>query len=47
MANAQCIGNMVSTVVFTRNVISTGTSDNPNYMATVTVRDTCQIETRP
>jgi hypothetical protein len=42
MANAPCIDNMVSTVVFTRNVISTGTSDNSNYMATVTVRDTAR-----
>jgi hypothetical protein len=29
-----------------RNLISTGTSDHPNYTATVAVRDTCQIETR-
>ena len=46
MANPDCIGNAVSTVVLTRNVIRTGTSDNPNYMATVTVRGACQIETR-
>lgn len=29
MANAQCIGNVVSIVVLTRNIISTGISDKP------------------
>jgi len=40
-ANSQCIGEVTNTTVSVNGVINIGSDESPNYMATVTVKDTC------
>jgi hypothetical protein len=40
-AASQCIGNVTNSQVINQGAVNLGDSDNPSWLATVTVRDTC------